>query len=146
MNDSALPAPTTRFGARVRRRLRDETVIWFTTVGADGTPQPNPVWFVVEDWEDAALLVYNRPEAHRLQHIRRRPQVSLHFDGDGRGGNIVVVRGLAEVADDAPPPHEQPEYAVKYARGMNRVSGDPVAFSAAYPVPLRVRITGVRGF
>ena len=37
-----LPDPQSPFGARVRERLRDENVIWFTTVGADGTPQPNP--------------------------------------------------------------------------------------------------------
>src|SRR6478609_6474665 len=40
--------PDTEFGARVRQRLQDETLIWFTTTSADGTPQPNPVWFL---WE-----------------------------------------------------------------------------------------------
>jgi hypothetical protein len=28
------------YGERVRRRLTDETTIWLTTVGRDGTPQP----------------------------------------------------------------------------------------------------------
>lgn len=37
---------TTEYGARVARRLQDEQVIWLTTVGRDGTPQPNPVWFI----------------------------------------------------------------------------------------------------
>jgi hypothetical protein len=41
--DAVLPDPATPFGARVARRLRDETVIWLTAVAADGTPQPNPV-------------------------------------------------------------------------------------------------------
>ena len=35
--------PSTPFGERVRRRLRDVVVVWLNTVGADGTPQPNPV-------------------------------------------------------------------------------------------------------
>jgi hypothetical protein len=30
-------------GERVRRRLTGEMTIWLTTVGRDGTPQPNPV-------------------------------------------------------------------------------------------------------
>lgn len=143
MSDSVLPDPTTRFGARVRDRLRKEQVIWFTTVGADGTPQPNPVWFL---WHEGDVLVYNRADAHRLKHIERRPQVALHFDGDGKGGDVVVLKGPAQVVDDVPPPHALRAYAEKYAKGMLRVSGSAEAFSEAYPVPVRVRITGVRGF
>ncbi|WAX58089.1 hypothetical protein M6B22_04785 [Jatrophihabitans cynanchi] len=37
---TVLPAAGTPFGDRVRERLADEQVIWLTTVGADGTPQP----------------------------------------------------------------------------------------------------------
>jgi len=45
---SVFPDPNTPFGERVQRRLATSKVIWLTTVGADGTPQPNPVWFVVD--------------------------------------------------------------------------------------------------
>lgn len=138
-----LPDPATGFGVRVRQRLRDEQVIWFTTVGVDGTPQPNPVWFL---WEDNWALVYNRSDANRLTHIRRRPQVCLHFDGNGRGGDIVVLAGRAQILEGRPPPHELPGYLDKYREGMTRVSGSPEAFSEAYPVPVRVDVTRVRGF
>jgi len=99
MTAHLLPDPATGFGERVRQRLRDEQVIWFTTVGADGTPQPNPVWFL---WEDNSVLVYNRSDANLLAHIRRRPQVCLHFDGNGRGGDIVVLAGRAQVLEGPP--------------------------------------------
>ena len=138
-----LPDPATGFGERVRQRLRDEQVIWFTTVGGDGTPQPNPVWFL---WEDNSALVYNRSDANRLTHIRRRPQVCLHFDGNGRGGDIVVLAGRAQVLEGHPPPHELPGYLDKYRESMTRVSGSPEAFSEAYPVPVRVDVARVRGF
>lgn len=138
-----LPDPATPFGERVARRLRDETVIWLTTVGGDGCPQPNPVWFL---WRGDHLLVYNRPDAHRLVHIRQRPEISLNFDGDGQGGDIIVLRGRAEQVDDQPLPHELPEYLKKYQDRMVRISGSPEAFGAAYPVPVRVDITKVRGF
>lgn len=101
------------------------------------------VWFVVDG---TGVLIYNRADAHRLRHIRQRPQVSLHFDGDGRGGDIVVLRGRARIVDDVPPPHELPAYAEKYGTGMRRVSGGGPAFSAAYPVRVRVEVTGVRGY
>lgn len=143
MTAHLLPDPATDFGERVRQRLRDEQVIWFTTVGGDGTPQPNPVWFL---WEDNSALVYNRSDANRLTHIRRRPQVCLHFDGNGRGGDIVVLAGRAQVLEGHPLPHELPGYLDKYRESMTRVSGSPEAFSQAYPVPVRVGVARVRGF
>ena len=138
-----LPPTDTDYGQRVRTRLQSEIAIWLITTGRDGTPQPNPVWFV---WDGgASLLVYNRPDAHRLAHLRRSPRLSLHFDGNGRGGNVVVVTGSAEVID-APAPHEHPAYLAKYHDDMIRVSGSPEQFSEQYPVPLLVTIEAVRGF
>jgi PPOX class probable F420-dependent enzyme len=143
MATDVLPGPDTAFGRRVRRRLREEKVIWLTTVGADGTPQPNPIWFW---WDRGEVIVYSRPGAHRLNHIRSRPQVALHFDGNGRGGDIVVLRGTARIDDQAPPPHRLPRYAAKYRSGMVRVSGSAEGFSEDYPVPIRIQVTRVRGF
>ena len=38
----------TELGRKAKRHLKGEYTIWFTTVGADLTPQPRPVWFI---WE-----------------------------------------------------------------------------------------------
>ncbi|MDV6014351.1 TIGR03667 family PPOX class F420-dependent oxidoreductase [Haloechinothrix sp. LS1_15] len=143
MASSVLPDPDTPFGTRVRERLRDDSVIWFTAVGKDGTPQPNPVWFL---WENGTLLVYNAPDAYRLTHIQHRPQVSLHFNSDASGGDIVVLRGNARRVDDLPPPHQHQDYLAKYREGMIEVSGDVETFGRQFPTALRVDLTRVRGF
>ena len=140
---SVLPDPATPFGERVARRLHDESVIWYTSVARDGTPQPNPVWFW---WDGEAFLVYNRPNAGRVAHAAARPRVALHFDGNGRGGDIVVFTGIAAVAPDVPPPHAQVGYLGKYGEAIARVASSPEAFSEQYPVPIRVRPDRVRGF
>ena len=49
--------PSTDFGARVERRLRDEIVIWLVTVGPSGAPEPAPVWFL---WDGQSFVVYSR--------------------------------------------------------------------------------------
>jgi PPOX class probable F420-dependent enzyme len=143
MEDSVLPDPSTPFGERVWRRLREEQVIWITTVGKDGTPQPSPVGFLLQD--DDSILIYNMARANRIGHVADRPRVALHFDGDGTGGDIMVFTGTARRVDDVPPPHENQAYLAKYGDGMARVFGSAEKFSEKFPVPLRIEITRTRG-
>ena len=143
MTESALPDPGTPFGERVRRRLREDQVIWLTTVGKDGTPQPNPVGFLLQD--DGSILIYNAAHAKRLDHVADRPQVSLHFDSDGTGGDVVVFTGIARRVDDVPVPHENQAWLAKYGESAARTFGSVEKFSEMFPVPLRVEITRTRG-
>jgi PPOX class probable F420-dependent enzyme len=86
--------------------LCEEQVIWVTTVANDGTPQPNPVGFGYQD--DKSILIYNMVNANRLSHIVDRPQVALHFEGDGGGGDIVILTGTAHLAADIHPAAREP--------------------------------------
>jgi PPOX class probable F420-dependent enzyme len=140
-----LPDQTTPFGADVHKRLNAEKVIWLTTVAQDGTPQPNPVWFHY-DFDNDTVLVYNRANAHRLNHIRTRPRVSLNLNSNAGGSAIVVLTGTAARVENLPGPHENPDYVAKYQADMERISGTMADFGASYPVPLRIQVTSVRGF
>jgi PPOX class probable F420-dependent enzyme len=136
--------PEGAFGERVRTRLREEQLIWFTTVGSDGTPQPNPVWFL---WDgDDTVLVYNRTDAHRLAHIDAHPQVALNLQANASGGDIVVLTGTARRATSTPPPHENPAYLAKYGRAIDSISGNAEAFAAEYSVPVEIDVRRIRGF
>ena len=76
----------TEFGARVARHLREEIVVWMTTVTPSGAPLPMPVWFV---WDGAdSVLMYSRDGA-RIRNLEANPRVTLNFGG-GHGGDIVV--------------------------------------------------------
>jgi len=102
-----MPAAGTDLGDRLRRHLEQDRVAWLTSVGADGTPQPNPVWFIVEGEE---ILVWNAARAHRLNHIRSRPRVALNFNSTRTGGDILIITGEAHLDESAPLPHEVPAY------------------------------------
>lgn len=55
---------------------------------------------------------------NRINHVDDRPQVALHFDGDGTGDDIVVFTGTACRADDISPPHENRAFLAKYEPGI----------------------------
>lgn len=139
---AVLPDPSTPFGERVARRLRDERIIWLTTVGSDGMPQPNPVWFLCDG---VSFLIYNLKDAKRLAHIRANPHVALHFDGNGQGGDIVVFTGDARIATDEPPADRNQAYVAKYQQFITRGFQTPQRFAERYPVAVRVTPTRVRG-
>ena len=135
--------PDTPFGARVRERLRDERLVWLTTVADDGTPQPNPVWFL---WDGAdSVLIYNDNRARRLDRLAAGRPVALHFQTDAAGDDVVVLTGHAEPAPDAPKPADNEPLLTKYAAGIAALGGD-LGFFDRYDVPVRIRVEKVRGF
>lgn len=132
----------TEFGSRVARHLRDEIVVWMTTVTPAGAPLPMPVWFI---WDGAeSVVMYSRPSA-RVRNIESNPHVTLNFHGDGRGGDIVVLSGLAEVDRDAPPASDSSDYLEKYDEHIARIGMTPETFAQRYSVPVRIQLTRVSG-
>ena len=139
-----LPDPSTPFGERVARRLRDERLMWLTTVDANGTPQPTPVWFL---WDEATstFLIYSRSDAKRLEHIKRNSRVALNFDGNGSGGDIIVFTGVAEVSTADLPADQLPAYVEKYRNFIARRYDTPENFASIYSVALRMKPRRIRG-
>lgn len=133
---------TTDFGKRVERRLREELIVWLTTVRRDGTPQPSPVWFL---WDGESVLMYSRPNQQKQRNIERNPKVSLNFDGDGHGGDIIVITGEARIVAGAPPATDVPDYLAKYAESIKRIGMDAASFAQAYSLAIRITPTDLRG-
>ena len=140
---SGLPDASTPFGKRVAERLRDEHIIWLTTVAADGTPQPNPVWFL---WDGASMLIYNQTGARRLAHVERNPRVALNFESAADGNDVIIMTGEARLSPDEPSPDKNAAYVAKYRDSIAGSFQTPENFASQYPVPLRVTIAKVRGF
>lgn len=139
-----LPDQTTPFGERVARRLHEERLIWLTTVNRKGMPQPTPVWFL---WDEATatFLVYSRADAKRLMHIQQNPGVAFNFDGNGSGGDIIVITGTAQVSADDPSADKLPAYVDKYGDFIATRYNTPENFATIYSVALRIHPIAVRG-
>ena len=134
--------PSTEFGARVERRLNEDRLAWLTTVRADGTPEPSPIWFL---WDGQEILIYSRRDKVKLANVERRPRVAFNFDGDGQGADIVILTGDARLAPDEPPADQNPAFAEKYAWGFERIGMSARQFAETYSVAIRIRPTRLRG-
>ena len=131
---------STAFGSRVAQHLRDEIVVWMTTVSPSGAPLPMPVWFL---WEGGESVVMFSQEGARTRNLMANPNVTLNFAGNGRGGDIVVLSGTAALG--GPAAHEVGAYIQKYEEHIERIGHTPESFAAKYSVPVRIELTKLRG-
>ncbi|WP_272476345.1 TIGR03667 family PPOX class F420-dependent oxidoreductase [Baekduia alba] len=131
---------TTDFGARAAAHLRDDVIVWLTSVAPSGAPLPTPVWFL---WDGASgLRIQSLPTAKRAAHLQANPHVSLNFEGDGVGGDVVVLSGRATVKTAEP---QLDGYVEKYRDRMEAIGLTPEQFGARYSTVLDIELTRLRG-
>ncbi len=111
-----------------------------TTVSRRGVPQSSPVWYL---WDGGDFTVYSL-ESPRHDNVTHSPSVGLHLDGNGLGGDIVVVEGLAHVDRSLPPVPDNPRYLEKYGEIMAEREWSPEWFGGRYSVPLSIAPTRFR--
>jgi PPOX class probable F420-dependent enzyme len=122
-------------------RLQSEPIIWLTTVTPSGRPQSTPVWFL---WQDEEFLIYGARNGPKNESIEANPHVSLHLEGNGRGGANVIFEGDARIDPDGPRADAVPEYIDKYRGFIDGHGWTPQSFSGDYPHVIRVTPTRAR--
>ncbi len=132
------------FGKVADRRLRKEHIAWLTTTSADGTPQPNAVWFL---WDGDTVLMYSIPNQAKLKNIARNPRVSINLDSSDKGDSIVILTGTAAIDPSAPPVDENSDYVTKYRADIERLGmGSAAKMAEQYSVAVRITPEKLRGF
>ncbi|NWF68269.1 MAG: TIGR03667 family PPOX class F420-dependent oxidoreductase [Chloroflexi bacterium] len=122
--------------------IRDSQFAWFTTVRADGQPQPTPVWFI---WDGATFVIYSQPQAQKVRNLRANPKVALSFAGDDEGEEYLVVMGHAAIDAQAPAPKDNAAYMAKYSAGIANIDMTPDSFNATFSLAIRITPMRVRG-
>ena len=124
-----------------KRRIAEDRVVWLTTVTDRGIPAPNPVWFV-PDGDD--LLVFSEPGSRKVHNVEQRPIVTLHFNSDPDGGDVVVIIGEAQVTHGQAPSRAR-GYLEKYeADIVGPLQTTVEEIDRTYDTMLRVRPMRVR--
>ncbi|MFC9977464.1 nitroreductase/quinone reductase family protein [Spirillospora sp. NPDC127200] len=129
--------------ADAERRLRDETIIWLTTVRPNGQPQTSPVGYV---WDGAAFLIISNPAAPKIRNLRANPKVTLHLDldRDAERFSVLTIEGVAEL-EPAPPGGPAPlserevsAYLDKHLESMRWAGLTPEQAFADFSTAIRV--------
>ncbi len=91
------------------------------TIGSDGRPQVNPVWFV-SDGEYVWLSV--RPETAKYRNLRANPAVAMSVGDPARPDRYVELRGEVVAFDLYDNPHlGQPACAQVHGRRLHQGQG-----------------------
>ena len=133
---------TSPVGRRIKRRLREEQIIWLTTVDGHLAPQPRPVWF---HWDGETLLIFSQPHTAKVRHIQRQPRVALNFNADAEGGDVGVLIGEAIIAEAPIASNRLKAYLRKYRQGIRDIGMTVASFQADYSVPILVTPLMLRG-
>lgn len=130
-------------GKKLDQRLRQEQVIWLTTVRPNGMPIPTPVWFL---WDGESFLIYTQPESRKMESLAQNSRAALNLNCDEWGGSVAVFTG--EIVEDrsAPPAVQNGPYLEKYRAGIKDIQMTPESFTESYSVPLRFRVKNVRAW
>jgi PPOX class probable F420-dependent enzyme len=103
---------------------------------------PRPVGFL---WDSGEVVsIYSQPGV-RVRNIAANPKVTMNFDGDGHGGDIVVLAGIARVDTDVPCVDANPAPLEKYAAQIEQIGMTPASYAARFSIPIRIRLTRVDG-
>lgn len=130
---------------RAGRRLREETILWLTTVRGDGQPQTSPVGFL---WDGERFLILSEPAAQKITNIRTNPRVSLHLEleHDPVDGGVLTVEGTATLEAGRLRGSARTAYLERFGPQMEAEGLDRDEVFDAFSAVIRVTPTRARSY
>ena len=123
--------------------LREDLIIWLTTVGPTGRPHTVPVWFW---WDGDAFLIFSEPETRKIRDLRANRAVSLALETRDEGEEVIFFEGDADLTSEPSTNLMPPEFGEKYARLFPRIDSSPEKMAAQYSQPIRIRGAKVKAW
>jgi PPOX class probable F420-dependent enzyme len=133
---------TVELSPKILDLINKSEFVWFTTVRADGMPQPTPVWFI---WDNGTFLIYSQPAAQKVRNLQANTKVALGFSRDLTGEEYAVIMGEAFIDSTTPPPIGMAAYLEKYRQGIADINMTPESMSAMFSTAIRVKPLRTRG-
>lgn len=127
--------------AHIEERLRDNLIVWLTTVRPDGRPHSVAVWYL---WEGGDFLIFSKPNQQKLRNLRHNPNVVLALDDTDEGADLIVIEGSAELLSDPDISVTLAAYKEKYARKLAELGWTAESMAASYSQGIRIVPTKIQ--
>ena len=122
----------------IEAALRDDPVVWLSSVQSDGRPHLVPVWFL---WDGDRILAFSKPHARKVDNLRDQPSVMLAVGTPGPEFDVELIEATAELPDE-PAMSVIPEgFGAKYRELLHRAGLTVQRFAEVYSQPIVLRPT-----
>ena len=131
----ASTASETLAGARIRRFLEREPIVWLSTVRPNGRPHLVPIWFW---WDGEAILIFSKPNAQKIRNLQFCPDVMLALGDAEEDFDVGLLHGMAELLDTPTEDVVPAAHLAKYAGPMAAIGLDGATYAATYSQVIRI--------
>jgi PPOX class probable F420-dependent enzyme len=134
MNATAALEPA----ARIDRMLRQEPVVWVSTVRPDGSPHLVPIWF---SWDGRQVFIASKPNAVKVRNLRANQKVFLALGEPDDDFDVGMFEGRATIPDRTTAEMLPAGHLEKYRRQMADIGLDADEYLATYSQPVIIEPT-----
>jgi PPOX class probable F420-dependent enzyme len=143
MTRNAQADQTPRCRPSIEAALRDDPVVWLSSVQSNGHPHLVPVWFL---WDGDRILAFSKPHARKVDNLRDQPSVMLAVGTPGLEFDVELIEATAELPDE-PAMTVMPEgFGAKYRELLHRAGLSAQRFAEVYSQPIVLRPTRFLGY
>jgi PPOX class probable F420-dependent enzyme len=121
--------------AHIDQRLRDNVILWLTSVRPDGRPHAVAVWFL---WDGDAFVIFSRPRNQKIFNIQQNSRVLLIVDDSHLGADPIVIEGEATLLAPGEIDLTTSAFVEKYGERITHIGYTPASMAAAYSQSIRV--------
>lgn len=118
--------------------LRDDPVVWLSSVQRDGRPHLVPVWF---HWDGERIVAFSKPNARKIANLRDQPQVMLAVGTPGPEFDVELIEATAELPEQAASEVMPEGFGAKYRELLRRAGLSVQRFAEVYSQPIVLRPT-----
>jgi PPOX class probable F420-dependent enzyme len=134
-------APRQRFS--IESALRDDPVVWLSSVQSDGRPHLVPVWF---HWDGERIVAFSKPHARKVDNLRGQPSVMLAVGTPGPEFEVELIEATAELPDRPAEEVIPAGFGAKYRELLQRAGLTVQRFAQVYSQPIVLRPTRFLGY
>lgn len=128
---------------RAETALRDDPVVWLSSVQTDGRPHLVPVWF---HWDGERILAFSKPHARKVGNLRDDPRVMLAVGTPGPDFDVELIEATAELPDSPAVDVMPAGFDAKYRDLLRRANLTVQRFAEVYSQPIVLRPTRFLGY